>query len=81
VELDPYGLATERRYVERLLQIGVLLFRLLYVASVESTVPEVLRTVTVNVSNAVDVVVSAVVIFSQNESVAEHAPDGMVTVW
>ena len=51
------------------------------VASVASTVPLLLRIWTLSVSYAVTVVVSAVSMCSQNVSVAEVLPAGMVTVW
>jgi len=55
-------------------------FRLENVAKVESTVPDEFRTCTVNLSNAVVVLVSAVSMWSQNVSVAAVAADGIVTV-
>ena len=55
-------------------------FKFEKVARVESTVPDEFRTCTVNLSNAVVVLVSAVSICSQNVSVAAVAADGMVTV-
>lgn len=58
----------------------VLWFRLEKVARVESTVPDELRTCTVNVSNAVVVLVSAVSMCNQNVSVAAVAAAGIVTV-
>lgn len=51
------------------------------VASVASTVLELLSTWTVSLSKAVVVVVSAVSICSQKTSVAVVMVDGMVTVW
>jgi len=51
------------------------------VASVDSTVLLVLRTCTRNVSNAVVVVVSAVLIFNQKLKVTLVAPDGIVICW
>src|SRR5262245_7023979 len=53
--------------------------RLEYVASVESTVPEELRTCTVSVSKAVLVVVSSVSMCNQRVSVAAVAAEGMAT--
>ena len=58
----------------------VLWFRLENVARVESTVPDEFRTCTVNLSNAVVVLVSAVSMWSQNVRVAAVAPAGIVTV-
>ena len=55
-------------------------FRFEYVASVASTVPLLLRICTFSVSYAVVVVVSAVSMCSQNVSVAEVLPAGIVTV-
>lgn len=49
--------------------------------SVASTVPDVLSTWTLKVSNAVVVVVSAVSMCSQKVSVAEVAVEAMETVW
>ena len=49
--------------------------------SVASTVLLELRTCTCKVSNAVVVVVSAVVIFSQKLNVTVVADDGIVIVW
>ena len=57
------------------------MFRLENVPSVANTVPELFRTWTRNVSNAVVVVVSAVSICSQNVRVAVVAVEGIVTVW
>ena len=57
----------------------VLWFRLENVARVESTVPDEFRTCTVNVSNAVVVLVSAVSMCRKNVSVAAVAADGIVT--
>jgi hypothetical protein len=57
----------------------VLWLRLENVARVESTVPDEFRTCTVNVSNAVVVLVSAVSICRKNVSVAAVAVDGIVT--
>ena len=57
----------------------VLWFRLENVARVERTVPDEFRTCTVNVSNAVVVLVSAVSICRKNVSVAAVAVDGIVT--
>jgi hypothetical protein len=50
------------------------------VASVDSTVPDVLSTWTFKVSNAVVVVVSAVSMCNQKVRVAEVAVEGMLTV-
>ncbi len=57
----------------------VLWFRFEYVASVPSTVPEPLSTCTVSLSYAVEVVVSAVSMCSQNEKFALAHVDGMET--
>ena len=57
------------------------LFKLEKVASVDSTVPDVLSTWTLKVSNAVVVVVSAVSMCNQKVSVAVVAVEGMVMVW
>lgn len=51
------------------------------VPSVASTVPDVLSTWILKVSNAVVVVVSAVSMCSQKVRVALVLPDGIVTVW
>ena len=51
------------------------------VPRVANTVPLVLSTWTLKVSNAVVVVVSAVSICSQKVRFAEVAVEGMVTVW
>jgi hypothetical protein len=56
------------------------LFRLENVPSVCSTVPALLSTCTVSVSNAVVVVVSAVSMCRKNVRVAVVAVDGIVTV-
>lgn len=55
------------------------MFRLENVFSVESTVPDELRTCSARVSNAVVVVVSAVSMCSQKVSVAAVAFDAMET--
>ena len=51
------------------------------VAKVESTVPDEFRTCTVNVSNAVVVLVSAVSMCRKKANVAAVAVDGIVTCW
>ena len=57
------------------------LFRFEKVPRVASTVLLELRICTCNVSNAVVVVVSAVLIFSQKLNVAVVAVDGIVICW
>src|SRR5215213_9587792 len=59
----------------------VVLFKFEKVASVVSTVLLELRTCTCNLSNAVVVVVSAVLIFSQKLKVTLFAVDGIVICW
>ena len=56
-------------------------FKLEKLASVVSTVLLELRTCTCSLSNAVVVVVSAVVIFSQKLNVALFTVDGIVNCW
>lgn len=57
------------------------MFRLEKEPNVPITVLELLRTWTVNTSNAVVVVVSAVSMCSQKTRFALTAVEGMVTVW
>jgi hypothetical protein len=57
------------------------LFKFEYVASVDNSVLLELRTCTRNVSNAVVVVVSAVLIFNQKLNVTLVALDGTVICW